>query len=235
MQKKDSIIAQIKGGLIVSCQALPDEPLHGAHIMAAMANAAQQGGAIAIRANGPEDIAAIHHTVALPIIGLFKDDLPGYEVRITPTIEHARQIAAAGADIIAFDATQRQRPDNLPVKQMIAAIHELGKPAFADISTFEEGLQAAEDGADFVGITLSGYTSYSPLLPGPDFVLLDKIVKALQPKGIPVIAEGRISTPQEVVFALHLGAHAVVVGSAITRPQWITAQFTRAIQNTRKK
>lgn len=230
-----SLIDSLCGGLIVSCQALPDEPLFGAQHMAAMARAAVAGGAVAIRANGSDDIAAIRMTVKVPIVGLLKEDIPGCEVRITPTLEHAEKIARAGADIIAFDATRRARPGNLSVKDMIDHIHtNIGKPVLADISTLEEGLVAIESGADFVATTLSGYTSYTTSQPGPDFNLLEQLVTHFKPLGIPVIAEGRISTPQQAASALALGAHAVVVGSAITRPQWITAQFSNALKKGRK-
>jgi N-acylglucosamine-6-phosphate 2-epimerase len=226
-----SLRESLYDGLIVSCQALPDEPLFGSQHMAAMARAAVTGGAVAIRANGPDDIAAIRKAVKLPIIGLFKEDIPGCEVRITPTPEHAEKIARAGADVIAIDATMRARPGNLSVKEMIEHIHKkFGKPVLADVSTLEEGVVAGEFGTEFVATTLSGYTAYSPTDPGPDFKLLEQLVKHLKPLGIPVIAEGRISTPQQAAHALALGAHAVVVGSAITRPQWITAQFSSALK-----
>ncbi|HVN15515.1 MAG TPA: N-acetylmannosamine-6-phosphate 2-epimerase [Anaerolineales bacterium] len=226
-----SLIERLCGGLIVSCQALPDEPLYGAQHMAAMARAAAAGGAIAIRANGPADIAACRAIVNLPIIGLFKEDIPGFEVRITPTIEHAEQIAQVGSDVIAIDATNRNRPGQLSIETLITHVHtHIGKPILADVSTLEEGLAAVEAGADFVATTLSGYTSYSLSQPGPDFDLLAKLVAHLKPKEIPVIAEGRIATPEQAVHALKLGAHAVVVGSAITRPQWLTAQFTAVIK-----
>jgi N-acylglucosamine-6-phosphate 2-epimerase len=224
----------IHGGLIVSCQALAGEPLHGGQYMAAMACAAVDGGAVAIRANGPEDIKAIRASVKLPIIGLFKEDISGCEVRITPTLRHAELIATVGADVIAIDATQRSRPDNISVKKMIHQIHgAIGRPVLADVSTVEEGLIAGESGADFVATTLSGYTSYSPSQLGPDFVLLEQLVTRLKLLGIPVIAEGRISTPREAAHALSLGAHAVTVGSAITRPQWITAQFTSRLREAK--
>lgn len=229
-----SLIDYLRGELIVSCQALPDEPLFGAHHMAAMARAAQAGGAVAIRANSPVDIAAIREAVGLPIIGLFKEDVPGFEVRITPTLDHARQVALAGAEIVAFDATSRLHPEGVSVDSMVEFIHsQLGRLALADVSTLAEGLVAAEAGADFVAPTLSGYTAYSPSQPGPDFVLLELLVAQLKPLGIPVIAEGRISTPGQAVRVLALGAHAVVVGSAITRPQWITAQFFEALNVAR--
>jgi N-acylglucosamine-6-phosphate 2-epimerase len=215
-------------GLIVSCQALPDEPLFGASHMAAMARAALMGGAVAIRANGSADIAAIRAAIDLPIIGLFKEDISGCEVRITPTLAHADQVASAGADIIAFDATWRARPGNLTVKALIDHIHiKLNKLALADVSTIGEGQEAFNAGADFIATTLSGYTAYSPALPSPDFVLLERLVKQLN---LPVLAEGRISTPEQAARALELGAHAVVVGGAITRPQWITAQFANALK-----
>ena len=223
----------LRGGLIVSCQALPGEPLFGALTMAAMARAAVEGGAVAIRANGPEDISAIRQAVQAPILGLFKEDLPGFEVRITPTFKHAEKIASAGADILAIDATLRARPGNLSVQELIGQIHQrIGKPVLADVSTLDEGLAAARAGADLVATTLSGYTAYSPPGPGPDLDLLEQLVRRLSP-GTPVIAEGRFATPGQAVQALDLGALAVVVGSAITRPQWITAQFARAIKEAR--
>lgn len=219
-------VEQVRGRIIVSCQALAHEPLHGAHIMARMAVAAKEGGGVAIRANSAEDIAAIRQAVDLPIIGLFKDGESG--VYITPTIRHARAIAEAGADIIALDATSRPRPDGRTLAEMIADIHtQLDKAVLADVSTLEEGIAAEKMGADFVAPTLSGYTDYSPKLDGPDFALIRALVANLN---VPVIAEGRIRTPEEAKSALDTGVLAVVVGSAITRPQWITAQFAAYIK-----
>lgn len=229
--ERTQLLTQLHGGLIVSCQAMADEPLFGHEHMAAMARAAAQGGAVAIRANGPTDIVAIRAEVKLPIIGLFKDDIPGCEVRITPTRAHADQIARAGSDVIACDATRRLRPDELTVKQLIDHIHErLGLLVLADVSTLEEGMEAAQAGADFVATTLSGYTKYSPSYAGPDFNLLKQLVRELHHRSIPVIAEGRITTPDLAAQALKFGAHAVVVGGAITRPQWITSQFVNALK-----
>lgn len=222
----DQFIEQVRGGLIVSCQALQDEPLHSAQIMARMAVAARAGGAVAIRANGPEDIHAIREVVDLPIIGLYKDGESG--VYITPTLRHCRAVAEAGADVIALDATPRPRPDGSRIEDLIKTIHgELGKLVLADISTLEEGRAAAKAGADFVAPTLAGYTDYSLKLDGPDYSLIRALVEQLS---VPVIAEGRIRTPGEASAALDAGAVAVVVGSAITRPQWITAQFVAGIQ-----
>jgi N-acylglucosamine-6-phosphate 2-epimerase len=221
---------RLQAGLIVSCQASPGEPLFGAGHMAAMARAAVSAGAVGIRANGAEDIAAIRAEMDVPIIGLYKVDLPGFEVRITPTLEHALLVAGAGADLIAIDATLRPHPDG-SMKELIEQIHRRsGLPVLADVSTLDEGLAAAACGAEFVATTLSGYTADSPTPIGPDFTLLMQLVAALGPLDIPVIAEGRIATPEQATQALALGAHAVVVGSAITRPQWITARFVEALQ-----
>ena len=220
-----SFLEQVRGGLIVSCQALEDEPLHGATIMARMALAAWQGGAVGIRANGPEDIAAIRAAVPLPIIGIYKDGVEG--VYITPTLAHARAISEAGADIIALDATERPRPDGRSAAELIAQIHaELGKPVLADISTFAEAEAAEAAGADCVAPTLSGYTNYSPILDEPNFDLLKSMCSHLH---VPVFAEGRIHTPQQAHEALACGVHAVVVGGAITRPQQIAARFVHQL------
>jgi N-acylglucosamine-6-phosphate 2-epimerase len=220
-----NFVKQVQGKLIVSCQALADEPLYGSHIMARMALAAQMGGAVAIRANSPTDIRAIKQLVQLPLIGLYKDGDEG--VYITPTVRHIHEIIDAGADIVAFDATRRPRPSGETIQQQIAAIHARGKLALADVSTFEEAVTAQEAGVDLAAPTLSGYTDYSPPLEGPDFALIQTMVRQLR---IPVIAEGRIRNPQEARLALEYGAVAVVVGSAITRPQLITEAFVQAMQ-----
>lgn len=221
------IIARLRGGLIVSCQALPHEPLHGSEIMARMALAAWQGGAVGIRANTPQDIRAIREAVPLPLIGIYKDG--DAAVYITPTLEHGRAVARAGADIVALDATSRPRPDGRTLAETIAALHaEFAIPVMADVSTFDEGLAAVEAGADLVSTTLSGYTPYSPQQEGPDLALVAALAERLT---VPVIAEGRISTPALARAALEAGAFAVVVGAAITRPQWITARFVAALQS----
>lgn len=227
------IFERLRGGLIVSCQALEDEPLYGAEIMAAMARAAVQGGAVGIRANSPADIRAIRATVAVPVIGLYKASLPGYTPYITPTVAHARAVAEAGADIIAVDATLRPHPDGLDAAGLIRQVQAAtGKPVLADVATLEEGLSAWQSGAEAVSTTLSGYTDDSPRQPGPDFDLLRSLVERLP---IPVIAEGRISTPDQAAQALAIGAFAVVVGSAITRPQLITRQFVERIRQGGKE
>jgi N-acylglucosamine-6-phosphate 2-epimerase len=228
MAPESPLIHALQGGLIVSCQALPDEPLHGAAIMARMARAAHEGGAVGIRANGPEDVRAIRAAVPLPLIGLFKDGTEG--VYITPTLAHARAIVEAGADIIALDATPRPRPNDEYLEQIIAAIHALGCLVMADISTFDEGRAAEAADADLVSTTLSGYTPYSPQQPGPDLDLVHRLAGALR---VPLIAEGRIATPAQLTAALQAGAYAVVVGGAITRPQAITRTFVDALGGDR--
>lgn len=222
-----ALFPRIQGGLIVSCQALEGEPLHGSQLMAAMAVAAQQGGAVGIRANGPADIAAIRAVVGLPLIGLYKAHISGYEVSITPTVLHASAVSEAGADIIALDATFREHPDGQDAASLIRLVKQhTQKPVIADIATHAEGLAAWQAGADALSTTLSGYTADSPPLEGPDFTLLRKLVADLT---IPILAEGRIAAPEQAARALELGAFAVVVGSAITRPQWITRQFVQRI------
>ncbi|MBO9542407.1 N-acetylmannosamine-6-phosphate 2-epimerase [bacterium] len=219
---------RLKGGLIVSCQAGHDEPLHGSAIMAAMARAAAQSGAVAIRAEGPSDIRAIRAAVDLPIVGLYKIRKPEWEIYITPTLESAREVAEAGADFIAIDATTERRPDGLTLEETIRRIkEELGRPVFADVSTLEEGLRAEALGASLVGTTLSGYTPQSPKQEGPDWRLLEDLTRRLT---IPVIMEGRIWEPAEARQALERGAWAVVVGSAITRPQLITERFLKEMR-----
>lgn len=220
---------KVKGGLIVSCQALEGEPLHGAGMMARMALAAEQGGAAAIRANSGADVAEIKNGVALPVIGIVKRDYSGSPVYITPTIKEVDELADAGADMIAFDATLRQRPGGATVEQLIRHMHGRGIPAMADISTLEEALEAERAGADCVSTTLAGYTPYSRSLDGPDFELVEKAAASLR---IPVFAEGRISDPDQVEKLLGLGACAVVVGSAITRPQLITERFAAAARRS---
>ncbi len=219
------VIARLRGGLIVSCQALPHEPLHGAEIMARMALAAWQGGAVGIRANTPADIRAIRARVPLPLIGLYKAG--DADVYITPTLEHARAVIEAGADIVALDATGRPRPDGRSLVQVITALHDDHHAlVMADVSTVAEGVAAAQMGADLISTTLSGYTPYSPQQDGPDLALVAALAARV---AVPVIAEGRISTPALARAALEAGAFAVVVGAAITRPQWITAQFAAAL------
>lgn len=223
------------GGLIVSCQPEVDEPendpMNRTEIMVALAQAAVLGGALGIRADGPEHIRAIRAQVKVPLIGIYKLDLTGYAVRVTPTTAAAVQVAEAGADIIAIDASARPHPEGGDVPGFIRLVSAAtGKPVLADVATLEEGLVAAEGGAAAVATTLSGYTSYSPRRFDPDFSLLEKLVKALS---IPVIAEGRFNTPALAKQALKAGAWAVTVGSGITRPRTITHWFIHEMRSKR--
>ena len=220
------LIQQFQGHLIVSCQALPPEPLFGSDLMAKMAHTVEEGGARGIRANSPEDIAAIRAVTHLPIIGLWKVDKPGSDVYITPTVAEAQAVAEAGADIVALDATDRPHPEGDAATAIRRAWEATGLPILADVSTYAEGMAAQEAGAAFVSTTMSGYTPYSPQIAGPDLELVRRLAKSLT---IPLIAEGRISTPEEARAALDAGAFAVIVGGAITRPQQITARFAKAL------
>ena len=219
-------IQRLKGRLIVSCQAREESPLCGPTFMAAMARCAEIGGAAGIRANGPANIKAIKEAVSLPIIGIYKIVCPDSEAYITPTFEAAKQVADAGADIIALDATLRPHANGLSAQELIAKVKTLGLPVMADISTYEEGVAAEEAGVDIVATTMSGYTPYSRQLEGPDFGLIFELLQAVR---VPVIAEGRIWTPQQGRKAIDLGAHAVVIGTAITRPEVITERFAKAL------
>ncbi|MER5967606.1 N-acetylmannosamine-6-phosphate 2-epimerase [Streptomyces sp. NPDC002057] len=218
------LLDTLRNGLVVSCQARPGEPLHGPDFMAAMARSAVLGGARAIRVNGPLDTEAVRHAVDVPVIGLWKDGDDG--VYITPTLTHALRVAEAGADVVALDATARPRRDGLGLAETIAAIHATGTLVMADIATVDEGVAAASAGADMISTTLSGYTPDSPGHAGPDLGLVAELAAAVT---VPVFAEGRYATPAQAAQALILGAHAVVVGGAITRPTDITTHFVSAL------
>lgn len=227
----NNVLSSLRGGLIVSCQASPDDGLYGSEVMAMMAQAAALGGAVAVRANGVEDITAIRRAITLPVIGILKQHLPGLGVRITPSLEAARVVASAGADIIAVDATRRGAEEGrATAAELIRQVRDaLGIPVMADISTLNEGLAAAQAGADLVATTLSGYTAYSRQQREPDFALVEALVAAT---ASPVIAEGRIASPEAARRMLELGAFAVVVGSMITRPRWITQQYVSALDGS---
>ncbi len=218
--------AKLRGGLIVSCQALPGEPLFGADIMARLAIAAEVGGAAGIRANSPADIQAIRVVTNLPLIGLSKVDMAGYDVYITPTLADAIAVSEAGAAVIALDATARPHPEGTLASFIQRVKEATGKLVLADISTEGEALAAQDAGADFVSTTMSGYTPYSPQSSEPDLELVRRLASLLT---VPLVAEGRIATPEQARAALDAGAWAVVVGGAITRPQQITERFILAI------
>lgn len=214
------------GSLVVSCQALENEPLHGSFIMAAMARAASLAGARGIRAGGAKDIAAIKQSTNLPVIGLIKKTFPDYDVFITPTLDDAIAMHEAGADIVALDATGRKRPDQRTLSEVISSLKKKNIPVMADISTFEEGVTAAALGADYISTTLCGYTFETAGKELPDLELVSRLTSALD---VPVVAEGGIHKPEQAAEALRLGASFVVVGSAITRPQLIAAEYVKAM------
>ena len=221
----NELIKSLHKGLIVSYQALEGNPLRAPEHMAAMALAAELGGAVAIRANGPVDIAAIKECVHIPVIGIYKTERSLEIPYITPDFSYAEKIARLGVEIVALDATNRPRPNGVDLKTLISRIkNELGVLVMADISTFEEGLMASEYGADLVATTLSGYTSYSPLIDGPDLELIRRLKNEID---TPIIAEGRFTSPQDVANGIEAGAHAVVVGKAITNVQFSTNHFIK--------
>lgn len=201
-------------------------------MIAALARAAEQGGAVGVRVNGEDDIVAVRRAVALPIIGLRKIYSNEAPVYITPRYDDAQIIAQAGADIIAVDATGRSRPGGEQLGALISRIRtECGRAVMADVATFDEGVRAAALGADLVSTTLSGYTDDSPASDDPDIDLVQRLAQAL---AVPVVAEGRYRTPAQVREALRAGAFAVVVGRAITDPVGLTQVFAEAVRGFRR-
>ena len=217
--------------LIVSCQALPEEPLHSSFIMGRMAVAAKEGGAGGIRANSVEDIREIKKNVDLPIIGIIKRDYPGCSVRITPTIREVDELMQVKPDVIAVDATCRRRPDGRKLEEFYAEIREKypQQLLMADCSTMQEMLYADKLGFDFIGTTLVGYTEESKgcQIEKNDIELIRELIKRVKH---PVIGEGNINTPQKLKRVMEIGVYSVVIGSAITRPQLITKKFTDALK-----
>ncbi len=214
----------LRGALVVSCQAHGDHPLRDPSIISALAQCAERGGAAAIRADGPENVRSIREAVSLPIIGIYKV-LHGERFFITPTLEHARDVVDAGADIVALEATMENRPDQAELEDLVLRIgKQLGVPVMADISTVEEGIRAWKSGAKLVATTLSGYTRHSPERDKPDLDLVRELAEA----GVYTVAEGHVRTPEQVRELFDKGAFSVVVGTAITDPVTITSRFARA-------
>ncbi len=227
-----ALIDRLFGGLVVSCQARAGHPLHDPAIMAAMAKAAVAGGAVGVRVNGEDDVREVRRAVDVPIIGIRKVSTPDSPVYITPTFEDAHVIAEAGADIIALDATARPRPRGERLDDLIPRIKKmLNRPVMADVATLEEGVRAAELGADLIASTLSGYTGDGPTPEGPDLDLVRELVAL---RRAPVVAEGRYHTPALVRDALRAGALAVVVGRAITDPLVLTQMFAAVTREFRR-
>ena len=227
----DSKVENLKGKLIVSCQALPDEPLHSSFIMGRMALAAKQGGAVGIRANTKEDIKEIRSQVDLPIIGIVKRDYDDSDIYITPTMKEIDELMEVKPEIIAMDATIATRPGGKNIDEFFKEVKEKYPEQLfmADCSTVDEALHADELGFDFIGTTMVGYTPQSrgDKIEANDFEILRKIVSNVKHK---VIAEGNINTPQKARRVVELGAYSVVVGSIITRPQLITKSFVEEME-----
>lgn len=223
-------VENLKGKLIVSCQALPHEPLHSSFIMGRMALAAKQGGAVGIRANTKEDIREIQSVVDLPVIGIVKRDYADSKVYITPTMKEIEELMEVKPEIIALDATIAARPGGLTLDEFFHQIKAKypDQLLMADCSTVEEALHADELGFDFIGTTMVGYTEQSQGLriEENDFEILREIVAKAKHR---VIAEGNINTPEKAKRVIELGAFSVVVGSIITRPQLITKSFAEAL------
>lgn len=229
-------IKALKGKLIVSCQALPQESLHSSFIMGRMARAAKEGGAAGIRANTKEDIKEIQEVTGLPIIGIVKRDYPDSAVYITPTMKEIEELMEVKPEIVAIDATGALRPGNMTLADFFHQIKEKypEQKLMADCSTIEEALFADELGFDFIGTTMVGYTPQSKGLKieENDFEILRTILKKVKH---PVIAEGNVNSPEKAKRVIELGSYAVVVGSSITRPQLITKGYAEAVNSVEKE
>ncbi len=227
---KEELFERIKGKVIVSCQAVKGEPLYVEEksIMYLMARAAKQAGTPAIRTSSIRDVIAIKEETGLPVIGLIKVQYEGFESYITPTMKEVDELVEAKADVIAFDCTNQKRGDGKSISEFISEVREKYPEAvlMADISTYEEGVNAWKLGMDIVGTTMSGYTPYTTKTDGPDYELVRRLSETLD---IPVIGEGRVHSPEQAVEMLKTGAHAVVVGGAITRPLEIAQRFMKAV------
>jgi N-acylglucosamine-6-phosphate 2-epimerase len=223
-------LERMRGGLVVSVQAPPGSPLAAPVYMAALARAAEAGGAVGIRAEGTGDVAAIKEAVSVPVIGLRKRGVAASEVCITPTFEDARSVLAAGADVIAVDATDRRRPDGMTGSGFVAAVvGELGARVLADVDSLTAGVAARAAGAAAVASTLAGYVGDAPPAAEPDVELVARLAAELD---CPVLAEGRYATPAHVRAAFAAGAFAVVVGTAITNPVALTRRFAEATRRS---
>lgn len=229
--KKEDVFNSLENGLIVSCQALPDEPLYqeDGGVMKLMAKAAIEAGAVGIRAQGIVDIKEIRSMTTVPLIGIIKINRKGFKQYITPTMKEVDELVKLNCDIIAVDGTNQKRGDGISPIEYIKSIKEKYPELIlmADISTVDEALEAIKAGADCVGTTMSGYTDYTDQGQAPDL----QLIKAIKEKtDIPIIAEGRYHYPEQAKKALELGAFCVTIGGAITRPQEITKRFVEAIK-----
>lgn len=227
---KQEILDAIHGKMIISCQAIPGEPLYleDDSVMYLMARAAKRAGTPAIRTSSIRDVAAIKKETGLPVIGLVKINYPGYDSYITPTMKEVDDLVAVGSDVVALDCTLRKRGDGTTINEFIAQIREKYPDIIlmADISNYEEGINAWKCGVDIVGTTMSGYTDYTSKRDEPDYELMTRLAADID---IPVIGEGKIHYPAQAVKALQTGVWSIVVGGAITRPLEIAQRFMKAI------
>ncbi|MEL4356357.1 MULTISPECIES: N-acetylmannosamine-6-phosphate 2-epimerase [unclassified Luteococcus] len=223
----NDVLNQLRGRLVVSCQAYPEEPMLDPRTMSQLAQAAVVGGAAGIRAKGLEDLRLIRQAVTVPIIGIVKVGKEG--VYITPTLADCLAVAATGCEIVALDGTRRPRPDGLSLAQTIAGLKEQFPQVLvmADCGSLADAHAAHEAGADILSTTLAGYSGERPKTDGPDWELVEQLVRDFPDE--PVLVEGRIHTPGDAAQAIQLGAHSVVVGTAITHPTSITRWFVEAI------
>ena len=224
--KNKALLEKLKGGLIVSCQVQPDDPVYSMDFVLKMAKAAQWAGAAGIRANSPDQIKMIKEQVDLPLIGLYKIWHDDTDVFITPTLDAAKQVWAAGADIIALDCTEQVTHEGRPALELLPIVQKEIPDAliFADVSTYDEAKRAVEMGADIVGPTLYGYTEATKHIEEPNLREFARMCRDFGDKAF-IIMEGHIYTPEDAIKCLYLGADAVVVGSAITRPHLIAKRF----------
>lgn len=220
-------VKKLKNGIIISCQALPDEPLHSSFIMSKMAKAAEEGGADGIRANGVKDIRAIRKETTLPVIGIIKKEYKDSDVYITPTIKEVDELLETDCEIIAVDATDRPRPNGTDLQELVDKVHKKNRLIMADIAVLDEGIRAEKMGFDLISTTLSGYTNYSQKRNEPDFQLIKELSSCVN---IPVIMEGHTQKPKHVEKGLKFGAYAAVIGSIVTRPQYITRLYTDVVK-----
>ena len=220
-------IEALRHQLVVSCQAGPDNPLNAPHFIAALAKAAEMGGAAGLRVDRPENVAAVRAVSRLPIFGIHKIHTPGLDVYITPTYASAEAVVKAGADLLAVDATGRPRPGGETFAEIVRKVHErLNVPVMADVGTIEQGLQALDDGADLIATTLSNSAPFGKPQDGPGLHIVRALVRVTDR---PIIVEGQVWTTDDLRACFEAEAYAVVIGSAITAPQLITQRFVQAI------
>ncbi len=220
-----SLLEGLRGGLVVSVQARAGSALDDPHVLAAMARAAQDNGAAAVRIQGVRNLEAVRKRVEIPIVGIIKREYEGFEPYITPTLREVREVLDCGAEIVAFDATGRPHPEGVAPAQLVAAVHDGGALAMADCALADDGVCAQAAGADIVATTLCGYTKETR---GQALPALD-LVRAFAQLGCFVICEGGIHAPEGGAAALAAGADAVVVGTAITNTEWLVGRYKAAL------